>query len=473
MFNKGAHGYCRRGLSPAAALILAILLASGGMQAQDKSELELQQILQRLDRLEEENHQLAEEVHALRTELAAERGQPAGAVAAQAPPPTPQTATQAPAQEREQATEQRVADLSQEKVEASQRFPISLTGMMLFNAFLNGKAADGAEDPTYASSSSGNGQDGATVAQTILGLRYQSPNALWGARVNGSLFFDFWGGDGGPLTHWARLRTADIQLDWANTSVTVGQDKPLIAARDPFSLAQVETSPFSDAGNLWLWGPQVRVEQRFKFGDDDGLRAQLSVYQMNPQSNDLADQGVYSNYASSAALEGRFEYWHHLSEHTRIELAPGFHTAETTENGFSVPSRLFSFDWFANPWEKIEFTGAFYRGENIAGLGTIGPGYFLYDGIAKPMQSTGGWAQLAWLATPKLTFHLIAGQSGNTRSEVYTGLIFRNEGYAANMIYRVAPNVLFSLEAMQLRTSYAERAVRLNNHYDLGLAYLF
>ena len=30
--------------------------------------------------------------------------------------------------------EQRVADLSQEKVEASQRFPISLTGMMLFNA---------------------------------------------------------------------------------------------------------------------------------------------------------------------------------------------------------------------------------------------------------------------------------------------------------------------------------------------------
>jgi hypothetical protein len=480
MFNKGAHGYSPRGLSPAASLILAILLASGGMQAQDKSEL--QQILQRLDRLEEENHQLAEEVHALRTELAATHGQPAGGESAQAqsvPQTTgsPQAGSAAPLAEREQATEQRVADLSQEKVEASQRFPISLTGMMLFNAFLNGKYAGGAEDPTFASSSVGNAVDGATVAQTILGLRYQSPQALWGARVTGSLFFDFWGGDGGPLTHWARLRTANIQLDWTNTSVSVGQDKPLIAPRDPFSLAQVETSPFTDAGNLWLWSPQVRVEQRFQFGADDGLHAQLSAYQMNPPVNQPTYgpslSNAYSDYGSAAAIEGRFEYWHHFSEHTRIELAPGFHTAETTEDRFSIPSRLFSFDWFANPWEKIEFTGAFYRGENIAGLGTIGPGYFVYDGIAKPMQSIGGWAQVAWLATPKLTFHLIAGQHDNQHSEVYSDLIFRNEGYAANMVYRVAPNVLFSLEGMQVRTWYAATGVRLNNHYDVGLAYLF
>jgi hypothetical protein len=288
MFNKGAHAHFGRGLSPAACLFLAMFLTSGGMQAQDKSEL--QQILQRLDRLEEENHQLAEEVHALRTELAAARAQPAGGESAQAqpqPPATtaPQSGSTAPPAEREQVTEQRVSDLSQEKVEASQRFPISLTGMMLFNSFLNGEHAGGAQDPTFASASAGNAADGATVAQTILGLRYQSPQALWGAHVTGSLFFDFWGGDGAPLTHWARLRTANIQLDWTNTSVSVGQDKPLISPRDPFSLAQVETSPFTDAGNLWLWSPQVRVEQRFQFGADDGLKAQLSAYQMNPPVN--------------------------------------------------------------------------------------------------------------------------------------------------------------------------------------------
>ena len=106
------------------------------------------------------------------------------------------------------------------------------------------------------------------------------PKALWGAAVNGSVFFDFYGGDGTSLDHIARLRTADIQFDWTNTSVMVGQDKPLIAPRDPFSLAQVGVSPFTAAGNLWLWSPQARVEQRFKFGDDTGLRAQLGLYEM-------------------------------------------------------------------------------------------------------------------------------------------------------------------------------------------------
>lgn len=451
--------------------ILTSLLQPIPVRAQEKSEL--QQILERLDRLEQENQKLTEEVHALRTELSEARTQPArsdqASSQAAAAPGAP------PLEERVQVTEQRVADLSQEKVQASQRFPISITGMMLFNSFLNGKYTGEYEDPTFASLSSGPSENGATVAQTILGLRYQSPKALWGAQVNGSLFFDFWGGNGSSLDRTARLRTADIEFDWTNTSVMAGQDKPLIAPRDPFSLAQVGVSPFTDTGNLWLWSPQVRVEQRFQFGDDDTLRAQLSIYQLNDTS-DGPNYAIssYQESGSSAALEGRFEFRHRFSEHTRIELAPGFHTAQTMESGFSIPSRLFSFDWFANPWEKIEFTGAFYRGENIAGLGTIGPGYFLIaPAVARPMQSIGGWAQLAWLATPKLTFHLIAGQHDNERAEVADGLIYKNQAYAANLIYRIAPNVLFSLEGMKLLTSYAGSPMRLNNHYDLGVAYLF
>jgi len=449
--------------------IVAVLLVPPVMRGQEKTDL--QQILQRLDRLEEENHQLADEVHALRTELAAARGKPAETQHATAQP-APDQPAEPPLEERVQVTEQRVADLSQEKVEASQRFPISLAGMVLFNAFLNGKSSGGFENPTTASAQPGPETNGATVAQTVLGFRYQSPKALWGAQVNGSIFFDFWGGDGTSLDHKARLRTASIQLDWTNTSVMVGQDKPLIAPRDPFSLAQVEVSPFTGAGNLWLWRPQARIEERFKFGDDSGLRAQLSLYQLG----ETADTTAYSSEQSTAgpALEGRFEFWHRLGEHTRIELAPGFHTAQTTQNGISVPSRLVSFDWFANPWEKIEFTGTFYRGENIAGLGTIGPGYFGYGPVlVRPVQAIGGWAQLAWLATPKLTFHLISGQSDNQESEVAQGSIYKNQGYAANLVYRLAPNVLLSMEGMQVRTSYVGSGTRLNNHYDLGVAYLF
>jgi hypothetical protein len=347
--------------------------------------------------------------------------------------------------------------------------------MVLFNAFLNGKNAAGDADPTTVSATSGQATNGATVGQTTLGLRYESPKALWGAAVNGSVFFDFYGGDGTSLGHIARLRTADIQFDWTNTSVMVGQDKPLIAPRDPFSLAQVGVSPFTAAGNLWLWSPQARVEQRFKLGDNTGLRAQLGLYEMG--GTYAGNPGYSTGYQESSAgpaLEGRFEFWHKFGEHTRIELAPGFHTAHTTEDGVSVPSRLFSFDWFANPWEKIELSGAFYDGENIAGLGTIGPGYFVVGpGLVRSVPSIGGWTQLAWLATPKLTFHLIAGQHNNQATDVAEGLIYKNQGYAANLVYRLAPNVLLSLEGMQLRTSYLGSGTRLNNHYDLGVAYLF
>jgi hypothetical protein len=446
--------------------ILTFLLASPAVWAQEKTDIE--RILERLDRLEQENHQLADEVHALRTELAG-KVQASGNQSAEAQP------AQAPLDERVQVAEQRVSDLSQEKVEASSRFPVSLTGMVLFNAFLNGKNAGGDEDPTYVSATSGLRTNGATIAQTVLGLRYQSPQALWGAAVNGSVFFDFYSGGGTSLDHDARLRTASIQLDWTNTSVMVGQDKPLIAPRDPYSLAQVGVSAFTDAGNLWLWSPQARLEQRFQFGDASGLRAQIGLYEMGGAYAQAASYPLSPPESSAGpAVEGRFEFWHKFGERTRIELAPGFHTAQTTQEGVSVPSRLFSFDWFANPWEKIEFTGEFYDGENIGGLGAIAPSYYiLTPGLIRPVESIGGWAQLAWLATPKLTFHLIAGQHNNQASEIADAMIYKNQGYAANLIYRLAPNVLLSLEGMQLRTSYLGRGTRLNDHYDLGVAYLF
>ena len=83
MFTKRPLTRLFQGVGP----ILALLLAPCGVRAQDKTDL--QQILQRLERLEEENHKLVDEVHALRMEFAAAKGagQPA-----ESPPPQAQTA---------------------------------------------------------------------------------------------------------------------------------------------------------------------------------------------------------------------------------------------------------------------------------------------------------------------------------------------------------------------------------------------
>ncbi len=49
----------------------------------------------------------------------------------------------------------RIDELAQTKVEASQKFPIRITGMALFNASVNGRFNGNAENPLVASSTPG------------------------------------------------------------------------------------------------------------------------------------------------------------------------------------------------------------------------------------------------------------------------------------------------------------------------------
>ncbi len=116
----------------ARSLFLALgLLAASGLPSLAQSQDELRLIMDRLDRLEAQNRELLAEVRSLKDEVAAARGsQPANAPSVE---------------ERLQVQESRTAEQAQAKVEASQRFPIRLTGMALFNGFLNSKGSGGNE----------------------------------------------------------------------------------------------------------------------------------------------------------------------------------------------------------------------------------------------------------------------------------------------------------------------------------------
>ena len=89
------------------------------------------------------------------------------------------------------------------------------------------------------------------------------------------------------------------------------------------------------------------------------------------------------------------------------------------------------------------------------------------------MPSRGGWGQLTLHTLPRLDFHLFTGQVDDANHDLVTGLIGKNLLFGGNAYFRVAPNVLMGLEATQLRTVYVGQGVRINNHYDLALAYLF
>jgi hypothetical protein len=454
----------------------ALVFFPAALAAQQSGDLE--KILERLDRLEQQNRNLAAEVHSLRDELAAARSATPAAGASsssEVSPPAPSPAAGPPLEERVAQQEQRVADLSQTKVEASQRLPVSLTGMVLFNAFSNGAYSGGQEYPTSASTTTGHANGGATLAQSIVGLTYQGPRVLDGAQVNATVRMDLWGGNpSSSLNHLVRLRIATISLNWKTRSLTFGQDKPIVSPREPDSLAQVAFSPLTGAGNLWLWQPQARFEQRFALGDNMGLRAQAGVYQTSEPLSSATSEYAGTLSPSRPAAQGRFELWRSFGGTARVEIAPGFHASDTHVAGISVPSRLFTVDWLAQPISRIQFTGMFFQGENTAGLGGLRQGFTVSgQSAARAVHATGGWSQVAIQVMPRLALHVYAGQESDRGRDLLPGLISRNFLYAGNAMYRLGSNVLLGFEASQVRTTSVRLPQRMNNHYDLSLAYLF
>ena len=463
---------------------LIVMLFPLLLPAQDRSDF--QQILKRLDQLERENHNLADEVHALRAEIGGTRPPVSSPAPAQAQasvtapgtplnaPPEPVNVSPVPMEERVAVLEQRTEEHSQTKVEAAQRMPVTLAGMVLFNGFINGRASGGAQDPLVASLTDSVSRGGASLSQSIIGLRLQGPRIIGGGQVRGSIDLDLWGGSASSLNHLVRMRVATIQVDWKNTSLMVGQDKPLIAQRDPDSLAQVAFSPLTDAGNLWLWSPQARIEQRFAIGDNAGIRAQASVYQSSEPSAGVSTPYQSTLSTASRALQGRFEFWDQYASRGRIEIAPGFHVSETHVGGVSIPSRLFTLDWMLQPLAKWRFTGTFFHGRSAAGLGGLRQGFnFIDEDHFAAVRTSGGWAQVSFLATRRLTFNSYAGLESDNAADLLAGQISRNFVYAVNSQYRLGPNILLGLEVSQARTAYTGGRIRLVNHYDLALAYLF
>lgn len=436
-------------------LLLVLAMAWPSMaQESARPDATLTEILRRLDALERENRELLEQVHELRAQLN--------------PAQAKQNAETL--EERVAVNETRVADQAETKVEASQKFPISLNGMLLFNAFANSRAYDASGYRLLT----GPARTGATVRQTLLGLDFHGPALPWGGHVRGSLMMDFWGGSAEPGGSWLRLRRADLALEWPNRTFSVGQDKPLISPYQPDSLAEVGVPPLAGAGNLWLWLPQARYEERLHFGASNGLTGQIALLQTDEGYTSAPQQ--YSGRLAPArpAVEGRVAFWHQFDDVRRVDIGSGFHSSQTHVGGKSVDSRIASLDWRFVPSSHLQFTGTLYKGTNVSGLGALGNGFAvgLYGGV-EAVDSGGGWAQISAPLTKRLTWNLFGGFE-NDRGEYLPGdNIVRDFSYASNLAYRLSPNVIVSFEALQLRAHRQSGLGLIQNHYDLALAYLF
>ncbi len=447
-----------------AGLPLVALIAMGVLAAQTATPpATLEQVLERLSRLENENRALRDEVRVLRDEVATLKP----GASAQPPPSTQEL------DERLAIQERRTEEQSQTKVEAAQRFPVRLSGMLLLNAFHNGPRAGGADTPTTAARVAGRQTGGMTLRQSIVGMEYTGSTTFLGARARGSIFADFFEGNTENNNFYpVRFRTGGFHLDWASRTLSFVQEKPLFSPRDPDTFSFAGVSPLTSSGNLWRWQPQMRFEQRTASGGVQ-MRAQVALVQTSEDSGfDFATNRL-ANERRRPGLQGRFELAAGVAGERRIEVAPGFHLSESNISGSRYRSDLVSFDWLITPFSKLNWTGLAWSGQNIHHFGAFRQSFGLVNGVLRPVRSRGGWTQVSVPFTSKFSLNLYGGLHDDRNRDIAAAGIAVNRTQATNVMYRLAPHITLSVEAMKQRTTFRDIGNRSNNRYDLSIAYQF
>src|SRR5713226_5485901 len=149
------RNFHRRPAATVFSFLAAVILAAAQTPVESPSAFE--QILARLDRLERQNRDLAEQVRALRNELALSQNHSSAASSdtVAAGPAASDDAQAASVNERLDVQEHRLEEQAQTKVESSQHMPVRITGMALFNAFLNSRPNENLVVPVLAPGSGG------------------------------------------------------------------------------------------------------------------------------------------------------------------------------------------------------------------------------------------------------------------------------------------------------------------------------
>src|SRR5579871_5372988 len=189
----------------ASVCILACLFCMGALpalaqettQSPDLTQ-QVQQLSDALTRTQAQLEQSQRELEELRNQLSVMKLQLAAqgiqSPAQPGPPQQPQAASSSDSNEdlsdRLAIVESQVNTHEQSKVESDSKYPVKITGMLLFNSFVNTGAVNLPATPTVAIG--GDGSTGASIRQTILGFDARGPH-LFGAQSFADLRIDFAG----------------------------------------------------------------------------------------------------------------------------------------------------------------------------------------------------------------------------------------------------------------------------------------
>jgi len=459
-----------------------------------------------------ETAQLRKELQATRDQLATES--PVPAYPNQTAPAEAPAAVQVPASPsplRPASLEDRVASLEestqllngkideqyQTKVASASRYRVRLSGIVLMNLFDNRGAVDNQDFPTWATPvpmAGPNGVFGATLRQSEIGLEVFGPT-LAGAKTSGEVSADFSGGFpnlvNGVTSGLFRLRTADLRLDWDQTSLVIGQDNLFLSPLSPTSFASLAVPSLSYAGNLWGWIPQVRVEHRFDLSENDKITLQAGIL-----DNLDGEEPYFAPENQPSAGEGAGQPGYGLrTAWTRTVFgqpmtfgAAGYYARQAWGFGHHTDGWAGMTDWQIPLPARLSLSGEFYRGFAIGGFGgALGRSVLFSDQPGLPgtavhgLNTIGGWSQLKFKAMAKLEFNGGIGVDSPYAKDLgtfnnpqgYLPFLAQNRGAVVNFIYRPRSNLLFSTEYHRLRTFSYESASWTANQVNGVMGILF
>ncbi len=406
--------------------------------------------------------------------------------------------------ERQSFNESQISTLDQEKVESESKYPVRLTGLLLFNGFANTAAVDEAATPAVAVS--GPGSTGASVRQTVLGLDARGPHLL-GARSFADLRVDFNGipasGGGDPGYYNAdstllRLRTAHAALLWNRTEAYFALDRPIFSADAPSSLTAVAEPPLAWSGNLWTWNPQFGARQDLALGAARDLRLEAALL-------DVGDAPLtalaYASTSTPPAPASSAEQSRWPGAEARIALL-GSESDETSSHlgvgGYFAPHRTAfgnTFDAWAATLDaglhlpaRLEASASSYRGLALGGLGGGAYKDFVYyqdplsrEVYMRALDDVGGWAQLKEKINERVELNGAFGIDNAFAGEVrryatpdsfYQNLA-RNRTYTGNVIFSPSAYLLFSLEYRHIASSPVSASEAESNVIGIAAGYKF
>jgi hypothetical protein len=457
---------------------------------------------QQLEQSQQEIEQLRQELVQIKRQLASEQPMPA-----QLSDPTnisdtaKATATAIEdLQERQQITEAQVKVHDQTKVESASRYPLHVTGLILFNSFINRGNVDNIDLPEAAlnnqSNTTSNGSGGASFRQTILGLEGYGPR-IAGAHTSASVDLDFFGGlaysSYATSAGTVRMRTASINLDWDNDSIQAGMVAPLISPLSPTSYAMIAEPGLAGAGNLWTWAPQLRYAHQFPL--QSGRRLQLEFGLWDPptagySTNQLFRAPSPGEASKQPGYESRLSYGTFTGEHPFHIGLSGYYSRQSYPGNQSVDSWAVTTDWRIPLSSRFEVSGEGYRGRALGGLGggaykDVLFGIYSSTGLNsyRGLNAIGGWTQFKAHFSPFLEANASMGLDDAYADDFHefvfpptttaTQLRARNNMVFGNLIFRPKTYIILSPEYRRIWTWPIYGAGSTADIFTLSAGYQF